>query len=174
MRFVVKQPGAWNWQTIVTDSLAAEVEKGRVRSDWLIRVEGESGESTVEQLLAALDATPSGTPDAVSIDEVVVLGMGRRVAAISKSDGRILWSTEVSNGLGNPFVTLVIDGQRVFAGCAGLLHCLDLATGSLIWTNELPGYGYGLASLCLPGGESSPSPEVAQRLAEEEQKRRAT
>jgi outer membrane protein assembly factor BamB len=99
--------------------------------------------------------------------------MGRRVAAISKIDGRILWSTEVSSTLGNPFVTLVIDEHRVFAGCAGHLHCLDLATGGVIWTNELPGYGYGLASLCLPGGKSSPSPEVAEQLAEEEKKRRS-
>lgn len=53
MRLVVKQPGTLTWQTITTDSLEAEVEKGHIRGDWLIRLEGESGQSTVDQLLAA-------------------------------------------------------------------------------------------------------------------------
>ncbi len=173
MRFVVKQPGTLTWQTIVTDSLEAEVENGRVRGDWLVRLEGESGQSTVDQLLAALGApTPVAESAPAALDQIVVLGMARRVAAISKSDGAILWSTELSNALGNPFVTLVLDSDRIFAGCAGHLHCLDLATGRILWTNELPGYGYGLASLCLPGGKSNPAPEVVQQLAEEEERRR--
>ena len=53
-------------------------------------------------------------------------------------------------------VTVLADGQRIFAHTQGTLHCLDLANGQLLWSNELPGYGYGLASLCLPGGPTAP------------------
>src|SRR2546423_4384994 len=171
MRFVVKEPGGWTWETITTDSLAAEVEKGRIRRDWLVRLEGGSGQSTVAQILDALEATAIDTKAPVAVDDMIILGMNRRVAAISKTDGRIIWSTDFNTGLGSTFVTLLIDGSRPFAGCAGHLHCLDLGTGRILWTNELPGYGYNLASLCLPGGKSSPDPALTQQLADEAEKR---
>lgn len=166
MRFLVKEPGGWTWTTITTDSLEAEVAKGSLRGDWLIRLDGESAESTVDQLLTALRAAASTQPTAIQANEVIILAMNRQVAAVNKGDGRILWSTELSSGVGSGFVTLAIEGERIFAGCAGHLHCLDLGTGRILWTNELPGYGYALVSLCLPGQKASPSPNV-QALADE-------
>jgi outer membrane protein assembly factor BamB len=104
-------------------------------------------------------------------NEFILLGLRHRVAAISKSDGREVWSTELpSGGFGSStdFVTLLCEASRVFAYTGGELHCLDLANGRKLWTNKLPGYGYGIAGLCLPGGGSAPNPAaVAQRLAQE-------
>jgi outer membrane protein assembly factor BamB len=174
MRFLIKAPGAWTWETLITDSLAAEVEKGRVRPDWLVRLEGESGESTVAQLLEALATGDQGKAprdvQPAATEDLIVLGMSGRVATISKTDGHIIWSTELNSSLGSNFVTLLIEGNRIFASCAGHLHCLDLGTGEILWTNELPGYGYHLASLCLPGGKSSPDPAV-QEFADEAARR---
>ena len=96
-------------------------------------------------------------------ENIVLLGLKNRVAAISRSDGHELWSTEISGSWGGGFVTLVCDRSRIYACAGGHLTCLDLATGRVLWTNDLPGYGHGLASLCLPGGVSAPDPAIAAR-----------
>ncbi len=100
--------------------------------------------------------------------DVILLGLKRSVAALSRADGTILWSTELGGGLGDTFVTVLADEQYVFAYAAGHLHCLELGSGVLLWTNKLAGYGYGLASLCLPGGITAPdAAAIRQRQAEE-------
>lgn len=54
MRFLVKEPGAWTWKTITTNSLEAEVAGGRLHGDWLIRYEGQPEQFTVDDLVQAL------------------------------------------------------------------------------------------------------------------------
>ncbi len=88
--------------------------------------------------------------------DILLLGLKRRVAAISKLDGRELWSTELSGSMGNGFVTVLCDGGHVFAYTGGHLHGLDLQSGQILWQNDLPGYGYGLATLALADGRSAP------------------
>ncbi len=102
-------------------------------------------------------------------DNILLLGVKHSVTAISKKDGIIVWKTELPTTFsGDDFVTLVSEGERVYAHTEGQLHCLDLANGQILWSNSLSGYGYGLASLSLPGGMSAPGPAGTQlqRLAE--------
>jgi hypothetical protein len=69
------------------------------------------------------------------------------------------------------FVTVTCDGERVFAHAGGKLFGLDLASGRLLWSNELTGYGYGLASICVPGFGSAPdSTSVRHHIDLERQK----
>ena len=90
-------------------------------------------------------------------DNILLLGLNESVTAISKQDGQTLWKTELPTALsGDDFVTVISDGQFVFAHTYGKLHCLDLANGQVLWSNDLKGYGYGLASLCFPGSASAP------------------
>ena len=90
-------------------------------------------------------------------DNILLLGLKQTVTAISKCDGRTLWTTELPTAFsGDNFVTVLSDGHFVFAHTYGKLHCLDLANGRVLWSNDLKGYGYGVASLCFPGGPSSP------------------
>jgi len=88
-------------------------------------------------------------------DDIILLGLKNSVTAISRSTGERIWCTSLkgpSLGVnGHEYVSLATDQTRVFAHSAGYLHCLDLKTGQLLWTNELKGYGFGLANLCLPG-----------------------
>ena len=157
MNFLVKKPGDWTWKPLTTDSLKREVEAGRVGGDWRIRLQDEVGESSVEELLRVLKGAAAPVRPAVTdLKDVLLIGTKNRVAAISKGDGRELWSTELSSEFGQGFVTLLCDGARVFAYAGGHLHCLELVTGRLLWTNELPGYGFGVASLCFPHGISAP------------------
>jgi outer membrane protein assembly factor BamB len=96
-------------------------------------------------------------------DDIILLGLRYSVTALSRLDGTMLWKTDLPTTLsGDDFVTLISDGQRVFAHTEGKVNCLDLATGQLLWSNPLKGYGYGLASLALPNGATSPGTTVRQ------------
>ena len=96
--------------------------------------------------------------------DLLLVGLKHHVAAISRTDGRELWSTELPGTMGQGFVSLLSDGAQVFAYTSGHLHCLDLATGRIVWTNEMPGYGYGLAGLALPNGQSAPNIASVQAI----------
>jgi outer membrane protein assembly factor BamB len=92
----------------------------------------------------------------MKLQEIILIGVKHSVSAVSKADGHMLWTAKLPGGLGSDFVAVACDGERVFAHSSGQLFCLDLSTGRLLWTNELRGYGYGLASICVPGRASSP------------------
>lgn len=100
----------------------------------------------------------------ISAKDILFIGVARRVAAISRKTGRELWSTTLSGMMGSDFVTVLCDGTSVFAHAKGRLYCLDLSTGQILWENELTGYGYGLASLCI-AGQSAPDAATMQALA---------
>lgn len=95
--------------------------------------------------------------------EILLLGLQSSVSAISKADGRVLWKTELPTTLnGDDFVTVLSDGEKAFAHTEGRLHCLDLASGRVLWSNELRGYGYGIGSLCSPNGATAPNSAAVQ------------
>ena len=103
-------------------------------------------------------------------NDVLILALKKKVTAISKADGRHLWTTALSGGDwggSGGFVTVACDRSHVFAYSDGHLHCLDLVSGRLLWTNDLPGYGHGLASLCLPGYGAAPNLAAVQHLTEQ-------
>ena len=99
-------------------------------------------------------------------NDIILLALKRKVTAIAKSDGRHIWCTEIRGGFvsSSDFITLACDDSHVFAYSGGHLHCLDLSTGQLLWTDELPGYGFGLASLCVPGYGSAPEGAAVKHL----------
>ncbi len=88
--------------------------------------------------------------------ELLFLGLNSRVIALNKRDGQVVWAAELTGILGDNFVTVQADGQSVFAFTKGRIYCLDLRSGRILWTNELKGYGYGIATICLPGFGSAP------------------
>ncbi len=99
----------------------------------------------------------------MNADNIILLGLNDTVTAISKNDGSILWEAELPGSLnGDDFVSLACDGEKVFAHTEGKLHCLDLANGLVLWSNQLKGYGYGLATLCCPGQGPVPDPAAIQ------------
>lgn len=94
--------------------------------------------------------------------DILLLGLKHRVAAVSRQDGHILWSTDIKGGMGNGFVTITADHTQVFAYSDGHLHCLELLSGRILWSNELQGYGYGMASLAIPGALAASPAGIAQ------------
>ena len=100
----------------------------------------------------------------MNTDQIFFLGLRRSVLAISKVDGRVLWATKLPAGMSHEFVTIACDGSKVFAYCSGHLHALDINNGAVLWSNSLPGYGYGLGTICFPGGSSSPEAAVQSQF----------
>ncbi len=101
----------------------------------------------------------------MNASDFVFLGLKNRVAAPGRNDGQMVWTTELPGGLGDGFVTLSCDDRRVFACAHGQFHCLDLFSGQILWRNELKGYGYGIASICLPGGPPAPATAAFAAMA---------
>ena len=99
-------------------------------------------------------------------NDILLVGLKHKVTAIAKADGRHVWCTEIRSGFvsGGDFITLACDGSYVFAYSGGHLHCLELSSGRLLWTDELRGYGFGLASLCVPGYGSAPDNAAVKHL----------
>jgi outer membrane protein assembly factor BamB len=91
--------------------------------------------------------------------EILFVGLKGHVIAFSKSDGTQLWKTELRRGVfvgGDSFVTVLAEGERVYAHTYGQLFCLDAGTGEILWFNELAGLGYDVSMLAVVG-ISSPS-----------------
>lgn len=98
--------------------------------------------------------------------DLLLLATKNHVVALHKDTGQVLWKTKLSSGWVGDFVTLLADDQLVFAHARGAVSCLELATGKILWTNELKGLGYGLASLAFPCGASAPDAATMKALAE--------
>lgn len=107
-------------------------------------------------------------------DLLVIVALNTSVAALLRSDGRLLWQTDLPSLMGDRFVTLTCDGACVYAYAKGKVHCLSLNQGKILWTNELKGFGYGIASLCLPGFPSTPDPATYAKVKADEQSKRSS
>jgi len=105
----------------------------------------------------------------MKLQEMILIGVKNTVAAVSKANGAILWTTKLPTGMGGDFVTVTSDGVTVFAHSNGQLYRLDLDNGQVLWANELKGYGYGLASICIPGMSSVPEPAAVQVMESQKQ-----
>lgn len=71
-------------------------------------------------------------------NDILLLGMKKRVAAVRRTTGKMNWETKLRGGQGD-CVTLLCEEGRVFACAGGHPHCLDLAAGTVLWTNKLAG-----------------------------------
>ena len=74
-----------------------------------------------------------------------------RVAAINKIDGTVLWEVKlkqyVTNSMAHSVGQIMVEDKKIYVGCAGVLVCLDTKDGSLLWKNELKGWGYNFVSM---------------------------
>lgn len=101
----------------------------------------------------------------MNTSETLFIGVKGHVVAFNKHDGTELWRTKLAGGFsvsGDRFVTLLVEGERVFAHTYGKLFCLDARTGRQLWTNELDGLSYDIATLAHIGASSPSLPAVVQ------------
>lgn len=81
----------------------------------------------------------------LTLDEVLFVGFNRRVAALSKHTGEILWKWKAPAGAG--FVSLLVELDHVYVAVHGHTYCLDAVTGEQLWHNPMDGFGYGVTCL---------------------------
>jgi hypothetical protein len=97
-------------------------------------------------------------------ENVLLVGVKGAVLAFRRDTGAHLWATELKSSSNN-FVTVISDEDRVYAHTGGELFCLDLQSGTKLWADGLKGFGYGLASIALPGvAQSFPTVEQLRQM----------
>lgn len=74
----------------------------------------------------------------------VYVGIKNTVLALDEKTGAEVWSAELR---GSDFVTVLWDGEALFAANSGEVWRLEPATGAVLWHNRLKGLGRGVVSL---------------------------
>ncbi|MBA4149402.1 MAG: PQQ-binding-like beta-propeller repeat protein [Verrucomicrobia bacterium] len=101
----------------------------------------------------------------MNTSEIIFVGVKGHVVAIEKVGGRILWQTKLKGGFlsSGGFVTVLVDGDKIYAHAGGELFCLEALTGRKLWNNALDGFGFDIASLAIEGA-SVPSQAMMARI----------
>lgn len=92
----------------------------------------------------------SKNDDSLTLDDVVFVGFNRRVAAIDKKDGGVVWDWKAPSGTG--FVSLLVDFDRVYVAVQGHVYCLDATSGQQLWHNPMKGFGFGVTCIATIHG----------------------
>lgn len=82
-----------------------------------------------------------------------------RVAAIDKKSGDIIWEIKMKQYAGRSmsfsYGQIFAEDGKVYVGTSGMLFCLNAKDGSLLWKNDLKGWGYQFVALANMGNEGS-------------------
>jgi len=89
----------------------------------------------------------------MSIADLIFTGFNKRVAALDRHTGQIVWQWTAHTG--SSYTSLLLDGDRLIISVHGYMYALDALTGRQLWYNEMSGFGYGVASLASVNGTSS-------------------
>lgn len=84
----------------------------------------------------------------------IFVGVKRFLVALDERTGDEVWRTELHSG---DYVTVLWDGESLFAANAGEVWRLDPRNGAVIWHNELKGDGRGLVTLASSRRPTQPS-----------------
>jgi outer membrane protein assembly factor BamB len=99
------------------------------------------------------------------IEDMVFVGFNKQVIALDRYDGKKIWDWKSPKGSGYP--AILIDGDRIIVSVHGYTYCLEPTTGSLVWENELKGYGMGITAIASVRGraDSGVAAQLAQQAA---------
>jgi outer membrane protein assembly factor BamB len=88
-------------------------------------------------------------------NNLLIIGCNGYVSAIQASNGQELWRTKLREGLFTSSrgsdVSVLIDGDQIFAGCNGRIYSLSPSNGEIKWSNELKGIGNNEVALARQG-----------------------
>ena len=85
--------------------------------------------------------------------DLVFVGFNRRVAALLRQTGELVWEWKASHG--TSYMSLLLDGGLLIVSVNGYMYGLDAATGKELWYNPMQGYGTGVPALVSLNGMSS-------------------
>lgn len=90
----------------------------------------------------------------MSPQDLVFIGFNSQVIALDRDSGELAWSWQAPKPKRGGYVTLLLDDDRLIVSVNGYMYCLLPRTGEQIWSNELKGFGTGVASIASVRGHS--------------------
>ena len=100
----------------------------------------------------------------ILMKDLVFIGFNKRVIALDRYTGEIQWDWKSPKGSGFP--AILVDGDRIIVSVLGYTYCLEPTTGSVVWENELKGFGTGTANISSALGNSSQQAAMAKIAAD--------
>jgi hypothetical protein len=88
----------------------------------------------------------------MNLDQLVFAGFNRRVAALDRQTGTIVWQWKAPKG--NCYVSLLLDQNVLIVSVDGYLFGLDAVSGNELWYNPMKNFGSGVTSLVSRHGQS--------------------
>ena len=102
----------------------------------------------------------------LTTSDLLFVGFNGRVIALDRADGSVVWKWKPSQkGMGNGMVTLLPDGDRLFATIMGYTWALDPVDGRELWYQPLKGEGSGIPTLATMRAASDSSRAAAAAAA---------
>ncbi len=65
------------------------------------------------------------------------IGTNCHVMAVDRESGDVLWKRRIHKSVNSTLVTLLLHGQRIYAGCHKRVVCLTADTGTVLWDTSL-------------------------------------
>jgi outer membrane protein assembly factor BamB len=91
----------------------------------------------------------------MNINDLIFTGFNRRVAALNRNTGVLVWQWRAPQG--SLYTTLLLDGDVLVVSVDGYMYGLNPYSGDLLWSNPMSGFGTGVASLVSVNGVGSNS-----------------
>ncbi len=102
----------------------------------------------------------------MQLSDLVFLGFGKRVVALHRDTGEIFWQWSAPRGSG--YAAVLLDGDRLIVSVMGYTYCLDPATGTPMWQNDLQGLGTGVTSIASVRGNAGLQRAGSAEIAEQQ------
>ena len=90
---------------------------------------------------------------------LLYVGFNRRVIALSRETGAIIWKWKAPKGSGFP--AILVQVPDLYVSVAGYTYCLDASSGQQKWFNPLSGMGMGVPTLAVDGRTSYSGSQAA-------------
>ena len=87
-----------------------------------------------------------------NVENMIFVGLGKRVAALDRKTGEIIWEWKAPKGGG--YVCLLLEGDRLIVSVSGYVYYLDARIGDQLWMNPMKGFGLHVTSIVSARGRS--------------------